>query len=580
MLFKKLTEGDLKIIEILRHSYTDDEDNDFFRGRYVDTQTFLRFWERAKAPLAEAFGDRLIVKKTLNVTIKDDELRDKMQDIFWTPEYQHVRDAIWEMVADCNGEAWNKRTIFDATFDANHFYNLHEVFYYDLFDNDAWSANRYDGPTFEIKLGDGSTMKLVRGCKVMKALGRMAKTCGNHIAEQFETLRLRQSQILNEASINANLCISIHPLDYMTASYNANNWRSCMSWEDGEWRRGVIEMMNSPIVVVAYIESKGNTMSWDNGPEQPRLEWNSKRWREFFIVRPDMISGIKGYPYWNRALEDEAITMLRNMFAPVFGVNYSSTIYHWEVDRNVEDEKWGLCVMPRMACGPAMYNDFYSDNEYHAVFVQGLQNNSKSRHGVDHLPIFYSGESECVVCGNTNVDFYGEREIVCKPCMKHYYCRKCGDPIYHLSDLHEVNGCYYCSHCYEHLEHCDHCGEVIDISNDQSTLQFCISWDEPYNGNRSIDDVLRRVPNESEEDQPYSECELVVKNVCGDCAERVFTTGRAEIDNGWRSPFNEYHYERYYYYPVVPISHLTEYGIKVLGIAKDIEYFKAMHEAE
>ena len=571
MLFEKLTENDLKILDILRRNYIKGRDGDFFSGEFVDNKTFLRFWETAKAPMIKAFGGRLIMKKPVNVQLEDDDLNFKMRTIFWIPEFASVRDAIYAMVKERNEEAWGSRTVFDG----HRFYSLAELFYYNLFDSYAWAANRYDGPTFEIKLSDGSTMKLAHDCKLMKALGRMAKACGNHIDEQFEAIRLRQSQVLNEARINANLYISIHPLDFLTASYNANNWRSCMSWEDGEWRRGVIEMMNSPIVVCAFIVSRSETLAWYNGVGEPPLEWNSKRWREFFIVRPDMISGIKGYPYWNRALEDEAITMLRDMFAPVFGVNYSSTIYHWEVDRGIEDKKWDLCVKPNMQCGPAMYNDFRSDNDYHAVFVRGLQNDSESRRG-DCLPIFYSGESECVVCGNTNVDFYGEREIVCKSCVERFYCCKCGDPIYNHYDLHEVGGRCYCHYCYEQLDSCDVCDEVIDTDNDEGAIRFCISWDESYNGgSSSINDVLRRAPDEGENDWPYSDRELIVRSICGDCAEKVFTTGRAEIDC-----YHNYHTEGHYYYVAIPISRLTEYGIKVLGIAKDVEYFKAMHWAK
>lgn len=569
MLFEKLTKDEKDIIEILRHSYNDGEDGDFFRGEYVDTQTFLRFWESAKTPMAEAFGDRLIVKKSLNIMMEDDELYDKMRYVFWMNEFNHVRDAIWEMIEENNEEAWHSRTISDD----HGRYSLYELTHYRMFDTEHWVSNRYDGPTCEIKLPDGNVMKLAHGCKLMKALGRMAKVCGERIAEQFETVRLRQSQVLNEARINANLCISIHPLDYMTASYNNNDWRSCMCWEDGEYRRGVIEMMNSEMVVVAYIESKGNTLSWYNGPDEPRLEWNSKRWREFFIVRPDMISGIKGYPYWNRALEDEAITMLRDMFAPVFGAKYSTTIYHWDVANSVIDEKWGLSVRPYMECGPAMYNDFYGDNEYHAVFVQGLQNDSESYRG-DCLPIFYSGESECVVCGGINVEFDGEGEIACTSCVEHYYCCKCGDAIYHRHDLIEVNGQYYCPYCYERLDTCSCCDEKVDPDNDSDCFQFCVTWNEYDNSCSSTNDVLREKPLEGEE-KFYEDGDLIVMIVCGECIEKIFKDGRKELEKF----FND-HRECYHYYIAVPISHLTEYGLKTLFDAKDIEYFKAMHEAK
>lgn len=569
MLFERLTEDEKEIIEILRSNYCDSEESDFFRGDFVDTQTFLRFWESAKAPMAEAFGDRLIVKKPLNVMMEDDELFEKMQRVFWMSEFNRVREAIWEMAEEFNKEAWFERTISTA----GHRYSMYELFHYQLFDCENWVANRYDGPTCEIKLADGNVMKLAHGCKLMKALGRMAKACGESVAEDFEVLRLRQSQVLNEARINANLCISIHPLDFMTASYNNNDWRSCMCWEDGEYRRGVIEMMNSAMVVVAYVESKGTVLSWGNRTGNSPFEWNSKRWREFFIVRPDMISGIKGYPYWNRVLEDAAITMLRDMFTPVFNAKYSSKIYTWNVTDGVSDSSWDLDVIPEMQCGPAMYNDFYSDNEYHSVFAYGLHNDG-SGYRKNTLRVFYSGESECVVCGEIDCDFDGEGEIACTNCIEHYQCCKCGDSIYYRRDLMEINGLCYCPYCYKQLEHCDCCDEVIDPDNDEDSLQFCVSWGEYDEHNSSTDDVLREVPPEGGESW-YREQDLIVCHICGDCAEKVFKTGRDEL-----YAYHNDHREYYHYYTAIPFSHLTKYGIKTLLPSDAIEFFKARHDSK
>ena len=566
MLYEKLTEDEVNIIEKLRHDYCD-TNSDFFSGKFCDTKTFLRFWEAEKAPMIEAFGNRLIVKKPISVTMQDDEMFDKMDDIFRMHEYSIASTHIMEMIERYNPVNWEESNIVSNT---GRSYSLYHIFHYILFDVNTWASNRYDGPSFEVKLANGNTIKVAHGCKVMKALGRMAKACDDEIvAESFETLRLRQSQVLNEARINANLCISIHPIDYMTASYNANNWHSCMSWEDGEFRRGVIEMMNSPYVVVGYIESKNNHLTW----EYPHLEWNSKRWREFFIVRPDMICGIKGYPYWNRDLEDEAITMLREMFAPIFNAKYSSTIYHWQVSRDIEDDAWDLYVKPEMSCGPAMYNDFYNDNEYHAVFAYGLHGDD-SGYRPNSLAIDYSGASECVICGEDSNDFDGEGELICCGCIDHRYCCKCGEIIYNDWDLVEFEGRDYCKYCYDQLDACDRCGDVIDPDCDEDSLEFCVCWDDvdPEVGPCSTDDVLREI--EDEWNARYRPA-MKISHICSTCAKKIFMDGRDEIAEP-----HSWHNEYFRYYVAIPLSHFTQEGIETLLDPEELEAFKAKHATE
>ena len=584
MLFEKLTADELKIIEILRSNYCGRDDSDYFHGSFVSNKDFLRFWETAKAPMIEAFGDRLIIKKPINSMIESDELYEKMRKVFWMTEYTRFRDTICDYLADKNEAGWLSWNIPTA---GGPRISLSDVVNYNLLTIEAWVSNRYDGPTCEIKIGDGNVIKVAHGCKVMKVLGRIAKACGTNVAEWFEVLRLRQSQVLNEARMNANLCISIHPLDFMTASYNSNDWRSCMCWEDGEYRRGVIEMMNSPMVVCAYLESKSEVLDWYNGHDMPRLEWNSKRWREFFIVRPDMISGIKGYPYWNRFLEDTVINMLADMFAPIFHTKYAP-IAEWRTDAPVRDTKYDIDILPSRDCGPAMYNDFYSDNDYHSRFAVGChgeeENNYYSHLHHEHLPclrtrVFYSGESECVVCGEPDNEFDGEGEIACCECVEHVYCAKCGDPIYNQHDTYTVNGLTYCPYCYEQLDTCSACGSVCDTDNDDSTMRFVISYHdhgENWENIGGIDDgrdILRERPHYAEEEEFYSEQEMKVFNVCEHCAGKVFKAGVDEIykHHDWR---NEY-YERYI---AVPLDRLTDYAIEAFGIAKDVEYFKAIHE--
>ena len=95
---------------------------------------------------------------------------------------------------------------------------------------------------------------IIPGMKIMKAIERIAKA---YEIASFEKFRIYHSQIHNQKIFKGKLHLSIHPLEFMTLSDNSLGWSSCMSWEEeGSYRRGTIEMMNSPYVLIGYLEAK------------------------------------------------------------------------------------------------------------------------------------------------------------------------------------------------------------------------------------------------------------------------------------------------------------------------------------
>ena len=552
MLFEKLSQQENEMINHLRHDYL--YNSNAFCGEFVDNQTFLRFWETAKAPLAEAFGGNLIIRKPIQSIIDADELAHNMSALWYETDFKRMRDGIIAKVREYNTN-YSARIFPDPVFNpTNQNYkpmcSMEEVFLFYVFCSEAWVANKYDGPTCEISVGNGKVIKWVHGCKIMKTLGRFARECGYE--QEFEYLRLRQSQILNEANIHADLCLSIHPLDFMTASFNESDWRSCMCWDDGEFRRGVIEMMNSPVVVVAYIASSSANLHLGYN------RWNSKRWREFFIVTPKMISGIKGYPYWNRRLEDEALNWMRELFAPVFNADYVNKIYTWRTEDIITDTENNIFVHPSMRCGPAMYNDFYNGNDYHSIFAHGVDYHTESRY---KMRINYSGESECVVCGSADNSFDSESYLSCCECFEHYTCEKCGCTITNSEDVVIHNDRVYCRYCWESLPSCDICGEVID-EDFENIYEFVVGWDE-----NTDKDVMKTAP------RGWGGDRLIKAIVCEECASDIFCDGIDEFSK-------ELHTYKLWNrdYIIVPLSHITEKGKELLFNPDDIKYFIDQHK--
>lgn len=459
MLIEKISDKEMNLIESLRNCAI--PDSDFVVGDFASNDYFLRFWESNKMCLAAPFEDSLILKKHICLPTPEEEREEEIRHLVYLSKGVALRDRIENFLRNNMIDGFLSFSVSFGGLD----FRVYEILHYYVFTKDSFLNNIYPGPTFTLDLANNVQVKFVSGMKLMKLLKRLSEAAG--ATELFEEVRIAQSKILNDNNLDTEICLSIHPIDYMTASYNNNNWSSCMNWKDGEYRRGVIEMMNSPCVVVAYIDSDKNTILGG--------EWGSKRWREFFIVNREMISGIKGYPYWNRDIESFVIDWLKELYEPVFKVEYSFAKPAWSPERERDIY---------ITCGPAMYNDFYSDNEYHSIFSSDLM-----EYNLD-----YSGPSECVCCGERGY-FDEEGLLYCARCVESYYCAECGGLITDHDDLIEFNGNYYCQTCFENLPLCDFCGAKVETCNgayysfyigliDKSSFKntvapICDSWGEP-----------------------------------------------------------------------------------------------------
>ena len=480
MLTSLLSDNEKDLIDHYRRLAEDQVD--FCTGGFVSCDTWLMEWAYSKDRFANVFKDSLILRKPIDSFIFDGDLENEMDALIWGDEMQEFHRDLEKRLGEYNDMEYGspcQRCLSR------------------LCSTSGFIDNAYAGSTYSINIPGGKQVKVQRGTKIMKTLGKLAAAVD--LERDFEPIRLRQSQIMNTARVKAELCISIHPMDFITASTNENGWRSCMNWDDGEYRRGVIEMMNSPLVVVAYVASKHEELCHSNGLPN----WNSKRWREFFIVTPELISGIKGYPYWNRNLEDMTLEWLRDLCKDMFPDQeqpYSNYITTWNAEEGyVEDRNADVDTRLHMTCGPAMYNDFY-DNDYHTIF-------RKHFHQRD-LYIEYSGASICVVCGSVG-EFSNEGNLICDDCQDIYTCCRCNDRIYSSHRLREHHGRYYCEYCYDNLPSCDCCEDLVDIDAGDG-IRFDIS----------IDDVVKN------SDQFVAEHCIC----CRDCAGKMFIDGEAEIE--------------------------------------------------
>lgn len=428
-LVEKVAEKELNMLDSYRRNYVEEA-----CGSMAPSAEILSCWSSAKVDggLYKLLGEKLMITKEVISQKTDSEMEHLIDELFYRKG---------EFIKAWENFIYSK--FFELKLDIE---NPEYVMYYNmdkLMLPTSLIDNTFKDETFFVNFPNGDKYKVQKGCKVSKALGKIAEAFD---IPGFEQFRIAHSQILNERKLKGEMILSIHPLDYVTMSDNECDWSSCMSWkEDGEYRRGTVEMMNSPYVVIAYLSAKDPMRVGSDW-------WSNKKWRELFIVNGDFICGIKGYPYWNRDLEKIALDWIKELAQENWGITYTDKAYMMfapnqganveidEIEKNVHFHLWT----------DAMYNDCYDE---HWVYVNKAIGNTQ-------LDMCYSGPSQCMWCGRETGDFSYESNLACGNCDNELYCYKCGERV-HEYDAHWVNDECYCEYCYQDLPYCDACEETV-----------------------------------------------------------------------------------------------------------------------
>lgn len=166
--------------------------------------------------------------------------------------------------------------------------------------------NKYLEKDYEAYLDEyDEWLKIQKGTRITKAFKFF------HLQEEdLKELQSEASRILQLDCVTGRLCLSVHPLDYLSASENISNWRSCHSL-DGCYRAGNLSYMTDNSTIIVYLRSE-TQVQLPNFPEG--LLWNNKKWRMFlhFDADKNIVFTTQQYPF---NLEDifDYITKLINM---------------------------------------------------------------------------------------------------------------------------------------------------------------------------------------------------------------------------------------------------------------------------
>lgn len=448
----------------------------------------LRYWSTEKAWLFHMFGDKLTVSKPVRVKKSPAEMRDEWctlcEHVFITEIVDKVYPyiSLWDlygMVDDAELEQRKEKN-------RNHDLFMRLITEENLASNEVPHTAYFENASFP--LPEGKTLRVQPGMKVMRVLSKIA--AAYNLKSEFEDFRIKHSMILNDMEIETTLYLSIHPLDFITASVNDCSWRSCMHWKDGEFRLGTVEMMNSPCVICAYIKS-----SEDMSLFKSSYSWNNKRWREFVIVDDDVVCPIKGYPYWNHELEEAVMDFIDELRPNHYSKKTISldfedaNDYHPSFASIYNDKENRLNFYT-----DAMYNDFrYTDHRARlSLFMEENPTN---------IYLNYSGEATCMICGDVidlkpaegddddySLDgFNGNAKesgfLYCHECARRYgtVCSCCDEIISVDDDSYDVDGRILCQNCYENETcDCDICGTIHMCDTITEFKPYIIVDDKAY----------------------------------------------------------------------------------------------------
>lgn len=427
-VFEALTKEDKDKIDAYVRWYAPAGDEEFNEDKRASLEVLLSPWDKAKKNLFEMFGKELILTKDYSYSEREELLVRKLRDTTSWNHFTHDLDGVCYLVDSNNKIIWhcpdnnNRRRLYYGS-----------PFY---FSSEDCIKNTLETPY--IFTYNGKKYSFPAGTKYMKFLGKLADIFDAdyptyNLKSQFEKFRLEHSMILNNAKQRGKLCLSIHPLDYMTMSDNESNWESCMSWmNNGCYRQGTVEMMNSSTVVIAYLA--GSTpMHFGN------YEWDNKKWRQLFVINEHIITPVKPYPYIDEELTKQCLEWLNELS----GNLYSKDNYLFGDGENRYLNYYRLAPNANL-----MYNDFSSCS--HLTKIK-LPVPEKREGKVIRWSFNYSGESECMCCGSTT-NAYDADSLFCCECSestRYEHCCCCGariDPDYD-EYFCDDDGDYYCCDC-------------------------------------------------------------------------------------------------------------------------------------
>ena len=316
--------------------------------------------------------------------------------------------------------------------------------------------------------------KCPKGAKLVKSFKHFEDN--PELLEHFQSLA---SQIIQEDKIEGTLCMSVHPLDFLSSSENTHKWRSCHAL-DGEYRCGNLSYMMDPSTIICYVRSEDN-VRLSRFPET--VKWNSKKWRVLMYVsdNANLVFAGRQYPFSTAA----GLDTLKNFMMPYindedpFGFSpwISHMIEKFELsDGNmVELNEAHIAIRGRLRPITDYVVDAENARHYNDLLYSSIYTNPlyTVRDNCEWMPpladrIYIGHPVPCITCGQEPV--LQNDTMECNNCyQEHYddsntdYCSECGRIIFLDNEdyLYLGTGECVCAECAEDTFVCGYCGNAF-----------------------------------------------------------------------------------------------------------------------
>ena len=452
------------------------------------TTKILEQWYKAKQDIIKAWGGKLIVEtgETVVFDLSEEEKGKRLDEFISTIESTYENDAL---------------------------VNFLESVRDDFFEN-RLSQDYYINPG----------VKINKGTKVIKAFKYFEDN-----EKALTDLQNQASMIIQEDKVNGILCLSVHPLDYLSSSENTYHWRSCHAL-DGDYRAGNLSYMLDSSTIVAYLKKDGEMCKLPNFPES--VLWNSKKWRMLLFLedkREALFAG-RQYPFFSHtALVHVAHLFFRTFMKDSFFWSnwYNDYICDFPRSKDVPTRDTNLMFGRNVMLGGRVYamNDLVSDGKDSQHFNDLMFSSfyvpyycwtyyPKDRTRLLHFSI---GKAvPCVRCEEKQVNV--EASMMCLECEAEVgtgendyftYCACCERrvPREYTRWVESADG-YLCPSCVEtETRECEHCGSVwytCDITyshkNEQYLCPYCV---ESENRSELKASASKPVPFLFDDDLPF-----------------------------------------------------------------------------
>ena len=331
---------------------------------------------------------------------------------------------IWEypeIQSFCLSQSEKNRRMND--FIEKYQYNT-DVFYF-LSANRATFYSNKTANDYSFKSG-WTTITIPKGMKIAKALNQF------FYDDNMDELISEYSRIIQSDKITGRLCISIHPLDFLSISENTLNWRSCHAL-DGDYRGGNLNYMCDDVTFVTYIKT-------EEEPILPRFRqifpWNNKMWRDLMFLdrsRNILWSG-RHYPFFSETILNEikyALIKLNILDNIDRYARWSSNIVNMvqladigEIMPLNEDYVYFSGHMARLgrwitnAPGTYQFNDLISSSCYKPwMLMYSYRDDHIRMNSISSMKV--GAAAPCPCCGKFNA-LSSSNQLICPDCYSKY----------------------------------------------------------------------------------------------------------------------------------------------------------------